>query len=205
VFEKSAFAAEVGAALALTPNGAKVLSSLGFSFTKARAVRLTFWNVLHGETLQLLNGVDMTAAKARFGAEPWAVHRVDLHNELLRLATSTEEAGIPVKLHLSSEVVEATTSGKIVLRDGSTRTADLVIGADGVKSAVRKTVTQEPAPSATTGSSAFRFLVDTQQLKADKTLATLVERLHGTANLLADVKETAKERHMMAYTCRKYV
>jgi salicylate hydroxylase len=155
--------------------------------------------------MQMLTTVDMSAAKERFGAEPWAIHRVDLHNELLRLATSTTESGIPIKLHLSSEVVSASVEGKILLKDGSTQTADLVVAADGMKSVLREAVTQDPRPAASTGLSAFRLLIGTKQLESDEKLANLLKKVNGGANLLADPKETTKERHMMWYACRKYV
>ena len=189
----------------ISPNGARVLSKLGFSFTNARAVKLGFWNVLHGENLQLLQTIDMSKAMERFGAEAWSIHRVDLHNELLRLATSTTEAGVPAKLHLSSEVVSASGEGSIVLKDGSRRTADLIAAADGLKSVTREVVTELSGPPTPTGMSAFRLLVDTKQLLIDQKLKAVVEKFDQGANLLADVRETVKERHMMAYTCRECV
>ena len=168
-------------------------------------MKLGFWNVLHGENLRLLQSIDMSEAKARFGAEPWAIHRVDLHKELLRLATSDSEPGTPAKLHLSSKVVSASIEGIVVMRDGSRHEADLVIAADGLKSVLRESVTHVAGPAAATGMSAFRLLVDTKQLLANKALKNVVQRIEGGANLLADVKETVKERHMMWYTCRKYI
>ncbi|KIW08533.1 uncharacterized protein PV09_01422 [Verruconis gallopava] len=201
IFEKSAFATEVGAALVITPNGVQILSQLGFSFTNARAVKLKFWNVLNGENMTLLSSIDLRAANERFGAEPWAVHRVDLHNELLRLATSSNGPGTPVKLHLSSEVLRGSIDGVVFLKDGSTYSADLVVAADGLKSVLREEVTSAQ-PIISTGMSAFRFLVDTHQIKENEKLAGLMPKLSGGANLIADVKETAKERHMMWYACR---
>jgi salicylate hydroxylase len=138
-----------------------------------------------------------------FGAEPWAIHRVDLHNELLRLATSPDETGTVIKLHLSSEVVRGSTYGSIDLKDGSVRHADLVVAADGLKSVLRKLVTQDAKPPAHTGLSAFRLLVDTNKLDSNTGTASLVETFRKNANLLADPTEMEKERHMMWYGCRE--
>jgi len=91
-----------------------------------------------------------------------------------------------------------------VLRNGDMHTADLIVAADGLKSVLREEVTQIGSASST-GMSAFRLLVDADTLKSDQKLHSLVQRLDGGGNLLADVKETVKERHMMWYSCRKYV
>ena len=44
---------------------------------------------------------------------------IDLHSELLRLAADPTAEGIPVKLRLGAEVVEATPAGTVTLRDGA--------------------------------------------------------------------------------------
>ncbi|KAF2878221.1 putative salicylate hydroxylase [Massariosphaeria phaeospora] len=204
IFEKSAFATEIGAALIISPNGARVLSTLGFSFSNARAVLMDQWSVFRGDTMTTMANVDMRAAKERFGAEAWAVHRVDLHNELLRLAKGGEGDGwgAPVKLHLGCEVVDAEAQGSIVVKGGERYTADLVVAADGLKSAVKGVVTgnlEKPTP---TGLSAFRFLVDTEVLRGDAELEKTLAVKGSGASLLADVRETKKERHMMWYACR---
>ncbi|KAF2639733.1 putative salicylate hydroxylase [Massarina eburnea CBS 473.64] len=202
VFERSQFATEVGAALIISPNGARVLNHLNFSFQNARAVTMDRWSVLHGELLVQLANVDMSAAEARFGAGAYAIHRVDLHTELLRLASSTEISGTPVKIHLSSEIVAAETEGTIVLKDGTRHTADLVVAADGLKSVLKGVVTEESTPPTPTGLSAFRFLINTSVLEEDENLKGTLEKKGSGATLLADIKETEKERHMMWYACR---
>lgn len=65
---------------------------------------------------------------------PWhLVHRVRLHQELKRLATSPEGPGIPAVLRTSSRVVDVDTeTATVFLQDGGKVQGDLVIGADGV-------------------------------------------------------------------------
>ncbi|KAF2730828.1 putative salicylate hydroxylase [Polyplosphaeria fusca] len=198
IFEKSKFAAELGAALVVTPNGARVLFQLGFSFSVARAVKMDAWTVVRGDNFEPIAHVDFRAADQRFGAPIRSIHRVDLHNELLRLATSETEPGHPVTLHLASEVVDASTDGWIRLRNGAKHTADLVVGADGLHSVLKSVVapTSDAEPQAT-GLSAFRFLIDT-----DKVNPATLKRRGPEIALLADVEETAKERHITWYACR---
>ena len=60
-------------------------------------------------------------------------HRVRLHEELKRLATTTEGAGTPAILKTSSPVVDVDPSTATAkFEDGTSVSGDLVLGADGV-------------------------------------------------------------------------
>ncbi|KAL6719037.1 hypothetical protein ACLMJK_003272 [Lecanora helva] len=204
VFEKSAFATEVGAALSVTPNGARALASLGFSFERARACKLETWNSLAGRDLECVRKIDLSASEKTFGAAAWTVHRVDLHSELLHLATNVGSQGSkPVTLRLNAHVVDSDTQGAVVLSDGSKHFADLVIAADGVHSVLRGKVTSNDATPRETGMSAFRFLIDTPVLKRQLHLAKTLERKGPTdAAILIDFEDKIHERHMVWYPCR---
>ncbi|OAG06148.1 putative salicylate hydroxylase [Paraphaeosphaeria sporulosa] len=203
IFEKSAFTAEIGAALMVCPNGTRVLNKLGFSFSNARAIILKRINVMDGQTLDNTAAVDVSRAEETFGAKLWAVHRVDLHKELLRLAIDEGGVGQPVKLRLSSEVATAETDGTIVLKDGSVHTADLIVAADGLKSVLQSVVTKEAGPPTATGLSAFRFLLDTKVLKADpKLAATLGRKGSSDVGSLQDTHDPTKVRYIIWYECR---
>lgn len=77
--------------MTLTPNGVKVLRSFGFSFERARARQLLVWESVDGITLERLSTLDVEHAEDQYGAPMYAVHRVDLHKELLRLVLQEEE------------------------------------------------------------------------------------------------------------------
>ena len=141
-----------------------------------------------------------------FGAKLWGVHRVDLHKELLRLATEKHGLGLPVKLCLSTEVATAEVDGTIVLKDGSTHKADLIVAADGLKSVLQNVVKQEADRPKGTGLSAFRFLLDTEALEANPELAA-AWRKKGRSNLgsLQDIHNPTQMRYMIWYECRGYV
>lgn len=144
---------------------------------------------------------------SRFGASCWAVHRVDLHNELLHLATSKDTANSkPVTLRLGAQVVDASTDGSIMLKDGSRHVADLIVAADGLHSVLRKTVlTHDTKTPSSSGLSSFRFLIDTKVLKDDAKLAKLLEAKSPGYALMIDAKDKVNERHMVWYPCREWV
>ncbi|KAL6693486.1 hypothetical protein J3F84DRAFT_380938 [Trichoderma pleuroticola] len=205
IFEKSTFVGEIGAALGLTPNGSRVLEHLGFSFQKARTCTLKTWATIDGLTYNTLNQLDLSNAQRAFGAPVRAVHRVDLHTELLRLATMSEQGlSQPVTLKLGSQVTEALPDGTIILQDGSRYTADIVVGADGLRSVIRDAVLSEDdqAKPVHSGQAAFRFLVDTSTLRSDPTLASLADDNTDRLSLFADTSETIRERHVIWYACR---
>lgn len=207
IFEKSAFATEIGAALTLTPNAALVLERLGFSIKRSRACTVNAWTTVDGATLETLNSIDLSKSEQMFGAPGRTVHRIDLHSELLRLATEEhpeQPAGKPVKLRLGAHVVRATTDGSIVLHDGSTYSADFVVAADGLHSVVRDAVlgsdSNEKAPWAS-GHSAFRFLIETEVLEKDPELAPLLETKPSIATTFVD-SDDPRPRRITWYSCR---
>ncbi|KAL3704491.1 hypothetical protein TMatcc_008162 [Talaromyces marneffei ATCC 18224] len=204
IFEKSAFIGQIGAALSIASNGARVLSRLGFSYSRASACTISTWETLSGQTMEVLRSVDLSSSEKMFGEPARTVHRVDLHNELLRIATNPDiEGGSPVKLHLSSEVVAATSDGTITLRDGSIYSADVVIGADGLRSAIRDVVLSDKIPpqSGHAGLAAFRFLVDSEELNMEPSLKPLLVKHQGRAVAIMDTTRT-EEHHIMWYPCR---
>lgn len=205
VFEKSQFAAEVGAALLLTPNGTRVLSKIGFSFAKARGCPVTKWDTIDGVTFQQLASLDLEDAESRFGAPIMTVHRVGLHHELLRLATDGDGTeGPKVKLLLKSRVIEANAEeGTVTLADGSVKRADLIVAADGVNSVLRGAVLGDKTPeSLPTGMSAFRFMIPNKDFVDDPQLALWMKEKCRGPTILADTAEVQRERHLIWYDCQ---
>lgn len=190
--------------MALTPNGTRVLNHLGFDWVRARADPMATFEVVDGVTLEGLHRADTSDARERFGAPFWTIHRVDLHNELMRLASATTADGDCV-LSLGSRVVSTDPGrGCVVLEDGSEHVADLIVGADGLRSVIRGVVlsgegaVSDPTPS---GMSAFRFMIPTAELESEPAFKELM-RVKGKGNsVFADLTHKT-ERHMVWYTCR---
>jgi salicylate hydroxylase len=135
VFERSTRLEEVGAGLQIGPNGVKVLRALGLedelyrnAFEPLSIMSIT-WDEGRLRFRQPLKAV----AREKYGAPYMTAHRADLHNLLRRAAGDTP-------LTLGADCIGAdTVNGGAVARfaDGATVEADIVVGADGIRSAIR--------------------------------------------------------------------
>ncbi|GLZ53067.1 FAD-dependent monooxygenase [Actinomycetospora sp. NBRC 106378] len=154
LYERADELREVGAAVALSANGSRELYRLGVGEALDRVstmpTELIYRDGRSGERIAAHPGGD--EYRRRFGAPYWGIHRVDLQQGLAR-AFGAEH------LHLSRAVAGIGDDGRsIAFADGSTVTADVVIGADGVHSVVREYVAPGSGP-VYSGTSAFRGLV----------------------------------------------
>ena len=106
VYERSSMNCEIGAAINVPPNATRFLTAWGLDpvrwrFVKARLV--TYKDPYSIETTAI-HGTEGTASSIG-GAELYYAHRVDLHNSLKWMATRPDGSGIPVTIHLKSDVV----------------------------------------------------------------------------------------------------
>jgi salicylate hydroxylase len=138
VYERAGELGEVGAGLQLGPNAVMVLRALGIedrlrplACEPANIVSVA-WDDAHLRFREPLKAV----IAARFGAPYLTVHRADLHALL--------QAKLPAAcIHLDAQCTgAASTAGAAVatFADGSEIEADVVVGADGINSAVRESL-----------------------------------------------------------------
>jgi salicylate hydroxylase len=163
VYERSAVLGELGAGITMSPNAVRVLDWLGVNVRPIGFVPGTQW-VQHWQTGAVLRdyvrGPEFTAKHG--GAGYYHVHRADLHGafvEALRRAA-------PGALRLGAELREVSEAGAMVFGDGSVAHADVVVGADGVRSGVRAALWPADAPQFT-GQVAWRGLVPRAALPAE--------------------------------------
>jgi salicylate hydroxylase len=176
-----------------------VLSRLGVDFTRARADAVAYFEVFDGITLASLNSHDLLDPKDEFGAPLYTVHRVDLLNELLYLASG-------LNLRLGTKVVKADAEeGFVVLEDGSRHFADLIVAGDGVHSVLRAEVlcNQNQAQARHSGMSTFRFMIPTEAIQDDPQFKRLLKIKGKGCCLFADTTRDS-EHHMVWFTCREY-
>ncbi|KAH2001944.1 hypothetical protein KXV80_000735 [Aspergillus fumigatus] len=176
IFERSSFLREVGAAIHVQPNASRILSDWDFDPKRARFVTGLRTMVVPGTSLTSNVGVDCSHFVETYGAPWYLAHRVDLHTELRRLATTPDGPGFPVETILRSEVVGFDAeNGSVTLTDGSVHKADLVVAADGVHTTAIHQVIGHATPAVATGSAAFRFLIPTEDIQGDPETAHLLE------------------------------
>lgn len=106
VYERSALNNEIGAAVHVPPNVARILVPWGLDPVGARFVRATGICFYSGTTLEKGHEVDETKICAVAGADMYYAHRVDLHEGLKKLAVGGKGPGQPVKICTRAEVTE---------------------------------------------------------------------------------------------------
>ena len=117
-----------------------------------------------------LFSVDLKADAGRW-QHPWQLaHRITLHSELKRMATSEKGEGPPAILRLRSKVVDVDPNkGFVILEGGEKIQGDVIIGADGVHSNTRPRIPgAENIKTFGSGKSAFRFLIPRQKAYDDE-------------------------------------
>lgn len=174
VLEQAPEFKRVGADINLTPNAVRALDGLGLrSELEVTAARTTHRNSRAWDTGELLSSLTMSEeAERRYGAPQLTMHRADLLRAL-------EDAVAPGAILLGSRVSsieqdERGTRPRLVLSDGSTHEADLLVGADGIHSVVRTWMLGEEAPRFT-GVVAFRAVVPAERLKGHPALGTFTK------------------------------
>ncbi|WP_318199047.1 FAD-dependent monooxygenase [Streptomyces sp. MCL20-2] len=155
VFEKTRNLREIGAGIQISPNGSRLLQDLGIGrCLERRGVRPDSIDVRNWADGRTLARTPLgQACEQMYGAPYLALHRADLHSALVEQLPESV-------LHLGLECVEITqVEDEVAIRcaDGFETRADVVIGADGIRSAVRQLmIGDEPRFS---GQSIYRAVV----------------------------------------------
>jgi len=158
IYEQAAELAEIGAAVALSANATRELARLGLGAALAAVstepTELIFRDGRSGARVAAHPVRDGGAYRGRFGAPYYGVHRADLQKVL--------SGGLAGEgLHLGHRLTGLDQRGDVMaltFANGAEVEADLVVGGDGVRSAVRRWVVGGEAVRYS-GTSAFRGVV----------------------------------------------
>lgn len=176
VLEQWDGANETGAAIHLAPNANGILRRLGLyaeTFGANAMNRLTEYTTDGSE----IRSLDLVESNKQW-QHPWQlVHRIHLHSQLQKTATSPSGKGEPVDMRYSAKVIDTDPeTASAILESGERIEGDVLIGADGVFSETRKKVKGGHIRPFSSGKSAFRFLVDKKEVLNDPQTKKYAER-----------------------------
>jgi 2-polyprenyl-6-methoxyphenol hydroxylase-like FAD-dependent oxidoreductase len=163
VYERSAQLVDLGAGITLAPNATRVLYHLGLGpALEETAVTPPVNEYRHYRTGAVIMRMVPRDYRQIFGVPYLRLHRWDLQHALItRLAQVAPGA---LRLGARVDAIESRSDHvRIALAEGRVETADIVVAADGIRSAVRETLFN-PAPPVFSGFVAWRGLVDSAEL-----------------------------------------
>lgn len=167
VYEAAPALGEVGAGIQVAPNGVAVLEALGMRDAVERVASLP-------EAVELRDGRDGrrvarlalgAACVGRYGRPYWHLHRADL---AAALADAAREAGVALRLGARVAEVAGSSEGqalRVLTEGGAAEPAEVVIAADGLRSAVRAGWFAGTPPRFT-GHVAWRAVLEAERLPA---------------------------------------
>jgi salicylate hydroxylase len=164
VYEQTEELRELGAGVQIAPNGSRVLCELGLEAAMAAIASIPVGKEVRLFTTgQAWKLQDLgTEAMSRYAAPYWMVHRGDFH----RVLAEALLARAPASLHVGARVTgfeQDASSVTLLLSDGRRIRGDLLIGADGVHSQIRRALFGE-GRATFTGFMAWRGVVPMQRL-----------------------------------------
>lgn len=173
VYEQADVLGEVGAGIQVSANASRVYRHIGVldalveTGSRPEAYRFRLFD--SGEVLQTIPLGD--AYTRRHGVPYVSVHRADLH----RLLVERVRALKPDAIHLGKEVVRFEDQGggvTLYFADGGQAEGAVLLGADGIKSAIREQIVGA-APVTYTGDASWRVVVSADDVDEAHRLRTV--------------------------------
>jgi salicylate hydroxylase len=166
VYEQAPALGEVGAGIQSSANAVKVLYELGLKDDLERiVVRPKAFEYRRFDSAELMHRIPLGEQhEAAHGAPYFHIHRADLHELLADKVRSLDQDAIVLNARAQG-FEESADSVSLLLADGRKVSGDLLIGADGIRSAIRPQIVGD-TPVTYTGDVAWRAVVPTQRLPA---------------------------------------
>ena len=171
VYEQAPALGEVGAGLTISPNATRALEFVGLGpFMAEAADKPSAGALVHYRTGDVLTSTKRDGSfKDTYGAEYYQIHRADLHDALVA-AVRAHDADAILLNHAFDSLEQDGGSVTAHFSNGTTATSDILIGADGSRSAVRGAIIDTVQPKFT-GQAAFRGMVPAEAVAPYMTIA----------------------------------
>ncbi|KAH7248712.1 uncharacterized protein BKA55DRAFT_594601 [Fusarium redolens] len=200
VYETASSLGFVGAGIQMAPNMGRILDRLGcWDDIEKEATCVAGSSIRQGATNVELAHVDMPDIKGKYGYSHLCGHRSSLAGHLYE-ACKKESA---ITFHFATGLIEVESFApkvtfKLQPRDGEafTREADILLGADGIKSVTRSQLLQQvnaTPEEAETGQAAYRIMLKREDMAHDPELLALIDSDEV-------VRWVGEKRHIIAYS-----
>ncbi|EXL68534.1 hypothetical protein FOPG_15421 [Fusarium oxysporum f. sp. conglutinans race 2 54008] len=201
VLESSSSNEELGAAITLSINATRLLrrsfARAGFDKDRAHYVEAEKFQELHWKDLSVLLEWPISAVTEKYGEPWWYFSRKDVHAELKRAALSADGLGTTPRLQTGAHVERVDSkTGSVFLKSGQCYQADVIIGADGIRSSSGNSVFSklETKPE---GLSAYRCMIRTEELRKSPQTQVLTD----SAKVLVVI---GPDRRIVVYPCSSW-
>ena len=166
IYEQASQLGEIGAGIQVSANSMHVIRYLGLGDALAQqAVRPEAYTFCMADNGEVVQSFELSEAHERaHGAPYYHVHRADMHKLLADRVEALKPGCIKLD-HKISGYEESSGAVVAVFDNGARISCDLLIGADGLKSAVRQQMKGADNP-VYTGDLAWRVLVPAAPLRA---------------------------------------
>ncbi|KAH6915217.1 salicylate hydroxylase [Coprinopsis sp. MPI-PUGE-AT-0042] len=165
VFERRGLDVEVGASISCAANGSVHLEEWGIDIKSMKPVALEKLIMRDWETGAVQGVYDLSNYEQDWGRVYYMLHRQDMHKVLLKTATAPEGPGTPCKVFTDSICDRVDLENNIIyFQNGKTVTADLIIGADGIRSVIREQIGVKPDIKSSP-QTCYRCNVETKDIK----------------------------------------
>ena len=167
VLEQAAQFGEIGAGIQLGPNAFHAFDYLGIgAAARSTAVYIDKLVLMDALTADTITEVPVDAPfRERFGNPYAVVHRADLHRAMLEACQAHELIDLRAQARVTGYEQDGATV-TVVLASGERLTGAALIGADGLRSAVRSQLVGDGAPRVS-GHTTYRSVIPTDRMPDD--------------------------------------